>query len=68
MTKSGMITFGEIQGKKTPLGIGKGVSSNITISPDLVYRCALTLAEFQDDVTTESVLSHPVSEVPSSLS
>ncbi len=67
MTKSGIITFREIRGKKTPLGIGKGVSSNTIISPDLVFRYALTLAEFQDDVTIESVLSHPFGEVPSSL-
>ncbi len=32
-----------------------------------MFRCALTLAEFQDDVTVESVLNHPVGEVSSFL-
>ncbi len=67
MIKSSIIIFGDIQRKKKLLCIGKGVSFNNFISPDFVVRCALTLAEFRDDITIESILSHPVSKIPSSL-
>ncbi len=33
----------------------------------IVIQCALTLTEIQNDVTAESVFSHPVGSVPSAL-
>ncbi len=46
---------------------GKGITLNTLISPEIVFRRALTLSEVRNDVTLETVLSRPVGAVPSAL-
>ena len=39
----------------------------VHLNPELVFRCALVLANSRDDVTVEKVLSFPVDPIPTSL-
>ena len=34
------------------------------INPEIVFKCALVLANSRDDVTIDSILSHPVEPIP----
>ena len=65
LSKFGIKTFADMHGKSKMLS--KGISQKSIISPEMVFQRALTLAEVRTDVTAESVLSHPVGTVPSSL-
>ena len=40
---------------------------HVSISPELIFRRALTLSKSRDDVTVDSILGHPVGPVPTSL-
>lgn len=66
ITRSGLLSFADLA-KKTSFRIGKNVTSSYHISPELVFRRALCLAECREDITVESVLSYPIGPVPVSL-
>jgi hypothetical protein len=34
------------------------------INPEIVFKCALVLANSRDDVTIDNILSHPVEHIP----
>jgi hypothetical protein len=64
--RSGLLTFAEMH-KKTKVKGPKGNLVLMNMSPELVFRRALCLAQCRDDVTLEMVLSHVVGPVPSSI-
>ena len=66
--KSKLKTFTELS-KKTNIKLhgGKGVTLHVNISPELVFRRALTLAKSREGVNVDSVLAHPVGPVPTAL-
>ena len=63
--KSGIQTFHDMQ-KKTKVRVSGGLN-NLRVSPELVFRRALTLSECRADVTLQSVLSRPITSIPTSL-
>ena len=52
--------------KQTKLLVSKEVNS-VQASPELFFRLALSLAESRDEVNLDTVLSHPIVPLPSSL-
>ena len=65
ISRLGVKTFGDMA-KETKIKdqgqIKRGISSSV-----VVFRRALTLANCRQDVTLETVLSHPVGPVPASM-
>ena len=62
ISRSGVKTFGDMA-KETKIKV-QGQIKHIIISSEVVFRRALTLANCRQDVTLETVLSHPVGPVP----
>ena len=60
--KSGMKTFADLA-KKTKCKCRKGGVVTTAISPDIVFRRALSLARSRDDVSIATVIGHPVGPV-----
>ena len=52
--------------KKTKVKSGN-ITVHVNISPELAFWCALTLASTREEVTTKSLLSHPIGPVPTAL-
>ena len=65
IARSGLKTFSDVN-KKTPV-ITQGQTSDMTISSELVFRRALTLSKTREEVSMKSVLTQPVTSVPTSL-
>ena len=68
IARSKLKTFADMN-KKTKIKLlgGRDVTLQVNISPELVFRRALTLAKNRDGVTVSSVLSHPIGPVPTGL-
>jgi len=64
--KSGLKTFADMN-KKTKFKSGDGGIKAGAISPEIVFRRALTLARCRDDVSLTTVLSRPIGPVPVSI-
>ena len=63
ISRSGIKTFGDMAKEtKSQCQIKRGI-----ISSEVVFRRALTLANFRQDVTLENVLNHPGGPVPASM-
>ena len=63
--RAGLLTFTDML-KKTKISCGsKTLEANI--SPEVVFRRALTMAKSREDIGLHTVLSHPVTSVPTSL-
>ena len=65
ITKSGVQTFSDMA-KKSKFQSGQ-VKITGSLSPEVIFRRALSIARCRDDVSLESVLSHPVGPVPSAI-
>jgi hypothetical protein len=52
--------------KKTKLKCCSGEVMTVHINLEVVFRCALILANSRDDVTVEKILSFPIGPVPTS--
>lgn len=63
--KSGLKTFTSMT-KKTKLKSG-GLTINVNLNPELVFRRALTLSGTREEVSTRNLLSYPIGPVPTSL-
>ena len=64
--RSKLQTFSDLA-KKTSFRTGSKETRLLHISPELVFRRALCLAECREDITVENVLSYPIGAVPISL-
>ena len=64
-SRSGVKTFGDMA-KETKIKV-QGQIKNGIISSEVVFRRALTLANCRQDVTLETVLSHPIGQVHASM-
>ena len=62
ISKSGLKTFTEMN-KKTKLKAG-GKTLHINISPELVFRRALAVANQREEITAKTLMSHPIGPVP----
>lgn len=65
ISRSGLVTFTDMT-RKTKVST-KGVKINVTISPEMVFRRALTMSRNRNDVSMDTVLSHPITPIPISL-
>ena len=65
ITKSGVQTFSDMA-KKSKFQSGQ-VKITGSLSPEVIFRSALSIARCRDDVSLESVLSHPVGPIPSAI-
>ncbi|MES9879249.1 MAG: hypothetical protein ABW185_00005 [Sedimenticola sp.] len=65
ISRSGLKTFSDVS-KKTPL-ISAGKTKDVTIGSELVFRRALTLSKTRGDATMKTVLSRPVTSIPTAL-
>ena len=65
VSRSGVKTFGDLA-KETKIKVQGQIKRRI-ISSEVIFQRALTLANFRQDVTLESVLSHPGGPVPASM-
>ena len=65
ISRSGVLTFSDMT-KKAKFLCKQG-SKTGGISPEVIFRRALNIAGCRDDISLESVLSHPVGPVPSAL-
>ena len=65
ISRSGVKTFGDMA-KETKIKVQGQIKYGI-ISSEVVFRRALTLANFRQDVTLETVLSHLGGPVPASM-
>jgi hypothetical protein len=63
--KSGVKTFTDMA-KKTKL-LHNGKTVKVSIGTELVFRRALTLSGIRENVTTETILSLPVTSVPTAI-
>jgi hypothetical protein len=52
---------------KTSLKCKSGEIITGHINPEIVFRCALFLANSRDDVTIDNILSHHVGPIPVSM-
>ena len=66
ISRSRVKTFGNMA-KETKIKVQGQIKSGI-ISSEVVFRRALTSANCRQDVTLETVLSHPAGPVPASMS
>ena len=66
ISKSKLKTF-EHMNAKTSLKCKSGEIITGHINPEIVFRCALVLANSRDDVTIDNILSHPVGPIPVSM-
>jgi hypothetical protein len=65
-SKSKLKTF-EHMNAKTSLKCKSGEIISGHINPEIVFRCALFLANSRDDVTIDNILSHHVGPIPVSM-
>ena len=61
-----MKTFADMA-KTTQFKCGKGGVVTAAISPEIVFRRALSLARCGDDVSMATVLGHPIGPVPMAI-
>ncbi len=65
ISRSGVVTFADMAAKTKLLR--KGITVNVTVSPETVFRRSLALLDCREDVTAETILSHPIGPVPTSM-
>lgn len=65
ITRSGVLTFGEMKQKLKIMRKGKPVT--VGIPPEILLRRALTMAKNREEVSLEMVMSRPMSAVPPAL-
>ncbi len=63
--RSGLKTFSEMD-KRTKLKMGKPVLK-VSVNPEIIFQCALTIAESREEVTLGGILAQPIGPVPTSL-
>ena len=59
-------TFADMN-KNTRVCGPSGRMLNVSVKPELIFRRALSLAKCREDVTLDTILSHPVGCVPTSM-
>ncbi len=67
ISMSKIVTFADCNSHNKEGRAPGTMTMNAIISPEIVFQHVLTLTEVQNDVTAESVFSHPVGSVPSAL-
>ena len=63
ITKSGIKTFADMEVKPR----GKVVKKSFSLSPEIMFRRGLMLANVRDDITLNIIMEKPIGSVPVSL-
>ncbi len=57
----------EDQKKMIKLNIGNGKTKLVHMSPEMIFRRALTLSQYREDVSMKTITSYPIGAVPTSM-